>query len=237
MNGCNPRALLMVMAAWIATPPAARAQWAVIDNAAILQLVQQVQTLQQELQTTRDQLLQARQTFLSTTGDRGMERLLSGSVRNYLPVDWPQVQALVTASGGSYAALATQVRGIISANAVLTAQRLSSLSADGQQEITAARQAAALQQTLTQQALAAASNRFAALQSLIGAIPGAADQKAVLDLQARMSAELAMLQNEQTKVQVMYQAAQAQQVADRLRAHEAAIAGRGEFARRLQPVP
>ena len=81
------------------------------------------------------------------------------------------------------------------------------------------------------QALEATSERFEALQDLINAIPGAEDQKAVLELQARIGAEQAMLQNEHTKLMVLYQAAQADEVARRQRASELAIANIGSLRR------
>ena len=80
----------------------------------------------------------------------------------------------------------------------------------------AARQSVALRQALAQEALANSSNRFAAIQSLIAAISTAhAIRKAILDLQARISAELGMLQNEQTKLQVLSQASEAQDCGER----------------------
>ena len=79
------------------------------------------------------------------------------------------------------------------------------LSPADQQQIVAARQAVALREALAQEALANSSARFASIQSLIAAISTAGDQKAILDLQTRISAELGMLQNEQTKLQVLAQ--------------------------------
>jgi len=58
-----------------------------------------------------------------------------------------------------------------------------------------------------------------------------------LDLQARINAELGMLQNEQTKVQVLSQAMQAQEAAGRQQQREQVIAAHGHFADRFQPVP
>ena len=55
-------------------------------------------------------------------------------------------------------------------------------------------------QVTSRQALQVSSERFASLQQLIDAIPTATDPKAILDLQARIAAEQAMLQNEQTKL-------------------------------------
>jgi type IV secretion system protein VirB5 len=125
----------------------------------------------------------------------------------------------------------------MTANAVLSPQRLATLSPADQQQIQASRQWSAMQQALAHEALANSSNRFAAIQSLIAAISTAADQKAILDLQARISAELGMLQNEQTKNQVLYQATQAQESVMRQQALERVIQGQGSFATRFQPVP
>jgi type IV secretion system protein VirB5 len=58
-----------------------------------------------------------------------------------------------------------------------------------------------------------------------------------LDLQARISAELGMLQNEQIKIQILNQSAQGQQAALRQQARELIIDGHGSFNGRFQPVP
>lgn len=75
--------------------PAAHAQWAVVDVGAIGQLIQQVQVLRDQLTTARDQLTQARQTLDSMRGGRGMEQLLAGTARNYLPADWQEMAAVL----------------------------------------------------------------------------------------------------------------------------------------------
>jgi type IV secretion system protein VirB5 len=64
---------------------------------------------------------------------------------------------------------------------------------------------------------------------LINAIPTATDQKGILELQARIQAELGMLQNDSTKLNVLYQAAQAQEWARRQSASEQVIAGVGNL--------
>ncbi len=218
-------------------PPAARAQWAVIDVGAIAQLIQEVQTMAQQLATARAQLQSAQQTLQAMSGDRGMEGLLAGTQRNYLPTNWTQITGVSQGQGTGYAGLSADVQSAISANAVLSPQQLATLSSADQRQIQAARQWSAVQQAVAHEALANASGRFAAIQSLIAAIPTAVDQKASLDLQARISAELGMLQNEQTKLQVLFQATQAQESALRQQAREIVIAGQGSFATRFQPVP
>ena len=226
------------LTASIAIAPAARAQWAVIDVGAIAQLMQQVQTTAQQLATARAQLQSAQQTLEAMRGDRGMELLLSGTQRNYLPTNWTQITGVSQGQGtAGYAGLSADVQSTISANAVLSPQQLAVLSPADQRQIQAARQWSAVQQAVAHEALANASSRFTAIQSLIAAIPTAVDQKASLDLQARISAELGMLQNEQTKLQALFQATQAQESALRQQARELAIAGQGSFATRFQPVP
>jgi type IV secretion system protein VirB5 len=230
---CLPIAFL---AASMPVVPTAHAQWAVVDAPAIVQLIQEVQTTAQQLATAKDQLLQAKQALQTMTGGRGMEQLLSGTNRNYLPSDWAQVNGVLQGAGG-FGALSTDVQSVLNANAVLSPQRLAVLPSGGQQLIQGERQWTAMQQALSHQALSSASNRFASIQSLISAIAGAADQKGILDLQARISAELGMLQNEQLKVQILNQSTQAQRASLRQQAREQVIDGHGSFNVRFQPVP
>jgi type IV secretion system protein VirB5 len=220
----------------LAAVPAAWAQWAVVDVPATVQLIQEVQTTAQQLQTAKDQLLQAQQALQTMTGNRGMQQLLSGTVRNYLPSNWTQVTGVLQGSGG-FSALSANVQGIVTANAILSPQRLATLSPGGQQLIQNSRQWSAMQQALSQQALSNASSRFAAIQTLIAAISSATDQKGILELQARISAELGMLQNEQTKLQILNQATQAQESSLRQQGREQVIDGHGPFVARFQPVP
>lgn len=215
--------------------PVAQAQFAVIDVGAIGQLVQQVQTLRQQLETTRDQLNQARQQYESMTGGRGMQQLLAGTVRNYLPPDWAALEQVLQGAVGVYGALAADVQGLMDTNAVLTAQAVAALVPTQRQQLEAARREAALRQALTRAALRIASERFASIQGLIAAIGGAGDSKAILDLQARIAAEQGMLQNEAIKLDVLRQAAQADQWARQQRLREQAIADIGSL-RNLPPL-
>jgi type IV secretion system protein VirB5 len=204
--------------------PKAHAQWAVVDVGAIAKLVQQITVMQQQLQTAENQFNQAQQQFQSMTGGRGMEQLLSNTVRNYLPSDWQTLQTTLVG-------LDAAEQG----NAVLSPAMVAQLSAPEQQQLANARRNAAVLQVASQQALQVTSDRFASLQQLINAIPTATDQKGILDLQARIAAEQAMLQNEQTKLMLIYQATQADNLAQRQRSQELAIQTRGSL-RSLGPI-
>jgi type IV secretion system protein VirB5 len=199
ISGC----LLSMGLMSIAALPA-RAQLAVVDAPAIAQLVQQVKTMEQQVQTAENQLAQAQQALQTMTGDRGMELLLGGTLRNYLPSNWTQLTSSLQGAGGAFSALSSGVQSAIATNAILTPQQLSTLSA---------------------------------LQTLISAIATATDQKAILDLQARISAELAMLQNEQTKLLILNQATQAEQAVHAQQEREQSVADHGSFASRFQPAP
>ena len=226
--------------AWVvllATAPVAQAQFAVIDVASLTQLMSQVRTLEQQVATARNQLTQAQAEYQAITGARSMEQLLSGTARNYLPPDWVALQSTLQGPGGSYPALAADLSRALKAESVLSAGQLAALSPGASAQLQAERQSAALLQSLTHEALANSSSRFAALQQLIDAIARAGDQKAILDLQARIAAETSMLQNEHTKLQVLYQGAQADQWANAQRLRELAIAGHGQFDSRFQPRP
>ena len=221
----------------LAGAPAARAQWAVIDVASLAQLVQQVQQLDQALTTARNQLAQAQQEFQAITGSRGMQNLLAGTVRNYLPTNLADLSAALSQVQSGYAGLSAAVQSALSTNAVLTAQQLASLSPAEQARIQAWRANIALLQGISGSALGNSSGRFDALQQLITAIGTASDQKAALDLQARIAAEAGMLQNEQTKLQSLYQAGQAQQWANEQQDRESVIGAHGQFASRFEPTP
>ena len=234
----NSRVSIMCLAVLLLAAPAARAQWAVVDAPAIVQLIQEVQTMRQQLATARDQLQSAQQALHAMTGNRGMGGLLAGTPRNYLPSNWTQVTGTLQEQGAAgYTGLSSDVQSAMTANAVLPSQRLATLSPADRQQILATRQWNAMQQALSHEALANASSRFAAIQSLIAAIPTAGDQKASLDLQTRISAELGMLQNEQTKLLVLNQATQAQESSLRQQALEQAIVEHGRFETRFQPIP
>lgn len=211
--------------------PSVHAQFAVIDVGAIAQLIEQVATMADQLATARNHLRQAQQEFQAMTGGRGMEQLLSGTVRNYLPADWSELSSAVNQVSTAYQALSSGVQQVINVNAVLTPQQIAALSPAQRTQLDAARRTAAMLQVTAREALSATSDRFASIQRLIDAIPNAQDQKGILDLQARISAEQGMLANEQTKLQVLYQTAQAEELARQQRTREQAVNDVGSLRR------
>ena len=223
----------LTMLVFALATPAAHAQFAVIDVASLTQLVSEVQTLEQQLATARSQLSAAQAEFQAITGGRGMEQLLAGTARNYLPADW----ATLTGSASSYPALRDDMQQALAATSVLSATQLAALPAAAASQLAAQRHSAALLQTVAHAALANASGRFAALQQLIDAIGSAQDQKAALDLQARIGAEGGMLENEHTKLETLYQGVAAEEKVNAQRGRELALSGHGQFDSRFRPQP
>jgi type IV secretion system protein VirB5 len=215
---------------------AAPAQFAVIDSASLAQLVQQAQTLAPQLQMARAQLAQAQSLYQSMTGSRDMQRLLSGMGTSSVPADWTQLIAAMQ-GGSTYTALAADVSGNVAGNAVLSASQMAALTPAEQAQIGAARSTVALRQGLAQQALVDDSARVNELQLLISAIASTGDQKGMLELQAAIGAERGLLQNEQTKLQVLDRGAQSEQWADQQRERELIVAGHGRFSSRFEPSP
>ena len=223
--GWWPVLLLLLLLA-----PVAHAQWAVVDVGAINQLVQEVSVMRQTLSTTEQTLNEERNQYAAMTVSYGMSALLSGQDRNYLPASWGQLQSVLQNTAGTYGALASEVQQLVVANAVLSADELAALPSSERAQILSQRQSVALLQAETRVALSTTSSRFTALQQLISAIPQAQTQKAVLDLQARIGAEETMLENDQTKLGVLYEVARANQTAEHEQVREEAIAGIGSFA-------
>ena len=230
MKSWCSRLLYLIPFLLLASAPAAHAQWAVIDVASIQQLVEEVATMRQELTTAQAELSQAKSQYAAITGNRGMDQLLSGQNRNYLPADWAQLNAVLQGTGGAYASLSASMQSLISANAVLTPPQVAALSPTERAQLQADRSSTALLQAMTQQALSTTSTRFQSLQQLIAEIPRATDEKASLDLEARISAEETMLQNDEIKMGVLYQLARAESEANDERAREQAIADIGSYS-------
>ena len=234
-------AAVLVMGFTMTSPPA-RAQMAVIDVAAILQFLEQIAALQQQLSTmrnqrttTKDQLSTSRDQLSSMSGGRGMDKLLGNEARNYLPANWQEMEQTLRKASTTFAALGQDVSAAEQANAILNDKTLAHYSPAERDIIVKERTRAASLQVMTRQALAATSARFASMSELVHAISTASDQKAILDLSARIGAEQGMLANEQTKLQTIQHMADADAAVRAQRVREASAQGVGNL-RDLPPM-
>lgn len=169
----------------------------VIDVANLQQTIAQYMNMIQQLRTLHSQLQQAKQQYEAITGSRGMGGL-ARTADNYIPSDWRGTLAQM--QGGQIGQIAEQIKS--------SASHLSNpyyVSVDGQVKET-------LDGRMTDAANAQARNahvfdqtkaRQQRLNDLANRIDGAADAKAIADLQARIAAENGMLMNELVRLQAM----------------------------------
>ena len=201
-----------------------------IDVAAIAQAALQVQAWGQQYQQMMQQVQQMQQQIDGVTGGRGMSELLNSptyqQARRTLPPDAQQVLGL--ANGGSYGNLASSISSIKRASTTLNSGSLSSPTAASQWD--ADLNHAASNQALSMQAYSDAAPRLQNIEDLMARISQTQDPKAIAELQARMSAEQAIIQNEQNKIQAMSMLVASQEKMAQLRDREVSIKSAGSSA-------
>jgi type IV secretion system protein VirB5 len=221
--------VLITVLSLVTSVPQADGAMPVVDVRAIAQMASQLRTMQNQLTAARDQLTEARSTLTSLTGTRGMQNLLGNIERNYLPADWQQLFDTLHSASSNYGALAASVESLISGNAILSTTELSHFSPTQRGVIEEGRRSTAGLAALTRQALASSSARFTNLEQLIRAIGAATDPKAIYDLQARVQAETALLQNDSIKLSALFETHAADEALRHQRIREQAIADAGNL--------
>ncbi|HEY0747368.1 MAG TPA: type IV secretion system protein [Steroidobacteraceae bacterium] len=225
-----PALLLSLFGVGICAP--AHAGMPVIDAANLAQAIQQVISWGQQLQGMVSQYQQLVSTYDSLTGPRGMQSLvpISALQRNYLPVNYSQLQGVMNGVSASYGPLAAQVQTTVQSNAVLTPQQVSNLSPQAQAYLTQSRRSAATLAMLSQQTQANASSNFSSLQGLISALGSTQDTKASADLSGRIQSEQVMTQTNQIKTDALYQTVQAQQLQNAQMVRELSVQSLGQMS-------
>lgn len=210
---------LTILAAAVATLAAqpAAAQTIVYDPTNYAKLVQQAETALQQLQQLQQQVTngQSLLTSLNTnSGVNGLATILSSpTVRVFLPDTLAYVSAGQGGHLGQLGPLSANAQSIRGQNRLYTPPASDPIAADIEAEgDRAARDLAASQAigTTTQA-------RLTGLQQLQTSLSTAGNARAVLDLQARIQVEQAMIANDQMRIQglAMTQAAEAQVQAQR----------------------
>lgn len=205
-------ARLITAAALTAAVGSANAGIPVIDVANLAQAVEQViawgqQNAQmvEQINQMRNQYTQLQSTYNSMTGNRGLGTLLNGAVdqaaRRYLPVDGTQIGQLSSGVAGfgalhatinGYKASVTSLPttwftgGTTAANAL--ASRVNSL---------------ATQRAVGEAAYTSNAQRTADLENMISTIGTANDPKAIAEINARITAQQALIANESTRLQAL----------------------------------
>lgn len=172
----------------------------------------------QQVEQMTSQINQMKQQYQSITGSRGLGTIMNNpALRDYLPEDWQQVYDSV--QSGGYAGLSGRAAQIYNDRKVYDA---CSQFMTTQQRTSCQAQAVKPSQdkAFALDAYDAAKGRLRQIDQLMGKINDTADPKAIAELQGRISTEQAMIQNEQTKLQMYQMAAQAEDRLQRQRQRE-----------------
>ena len=175
---------------------AAHAGIPVIDVAALVQAVQEVmQSIQQVTNQVR-QIGQLQSQLEAVTGARNLGAILNNpALQNYIPADATNVLGNVQSNG--YAGLSGTARTL--RDAQMTYNCLN-LAGGARTQCQSSLAMPYQQKALMQDAMDAARGRIAQIQSLMRQIDATPDQKAVSEIQARITAENAMLQHQVTQI-------------------------------------
>jgi type IV secretion system protein VirB5 len=195
------RKILVVSAVALVWSTGAMAQIPVIDPAAIAKQIEQMVEMAKQLQTAKDQLAQAEKMFGSMNKLTNMGDIASilnrPEVRSALGSNFAGVQsALSGQGGGGMAANADKYRA---ENEVYTRPGEDYYA----QASRRSQSANAGQASVAQQAIEASNKRMEGLQELQRQIGQSEDPKTVMDLTARINAEMAQLQNETVRMQAL----------------------------------
>jgi type IV secretion system protein VirB5 len=193
---------------------AAHAQIPTTDIAGLIQSIRQVEALTEQLESMKNQLENQRQLYNSLNGSRGIGNLLNNpQLKDSLPPNWQKVYSSVMAGG--YSGLTDPAKLIRDTNKIYECPK--SLPEDQSKRCNREMNKTAQDKAFANDAYEASQRRLDNIQALMSQIDNASDQKTILDLQARIQTENAMIQNEQTKLQMFKMMSEAE---DRLIAQQ-----------------
>jgi type IV secretion system protein VirB5 len=155
-----------------------------------------------QLQRMTNQFNQLKSTYDSMNGSRGMADLVNNpAARQYLPANY---QDILSSGYGNWASIrsSAKVMGIEDTTLNPTSDVAKAFESTARQS--------ALNRATMEDGYNQASQRFSSIQVLLDKVNAAPDQKDIADLQARIQAEQVMMQNENTKLAMLGQLAQAQ---------------------------
>jgi type IV secretion system protein VirB5 len=185
--------------------------------------MQQAQDMATQIMTLRNQYDQLRQQYQSMTGTRGMSELLNNSTfqqaRRTLPPDAQQILGL--ANGGSYGNLGGMINSIKQSATSLNTSSFNGQTAYNQWNTDLNRISS--DKALSMEAYNDANQRLQNIETMIDQISQTEDPKAIEELQARISAENAIIQNEHAKLQALAMLASAEKELSEKRDREISI--------------
>jgi type IV secretion system protein VirB5 len=178
----------------------------VIDVDNLLEQIQQVAAWGQQLDQMQNQLQQMQTTYKSISGTRGLGQLMNNpALMNALPPQWAQVYTAI--QKGGYQGLTSSGEAVRNANMIYNCQGKTGADLTlCQRDLNKTAQ----DKGFGLDAYQAAQARLTNIQGLMAAINSTTDAKSIAELGARIQSEQAMIQNEQTKLQLFKMLADAE---------------------------
>jgi type IV secretion system protein VirB5 len=216
---------LLTAALFSAAPGDAAAQMMVHDPVSYASLIQQAQTALNQLNQLKAQVGEAQKLYAGFTDISHVNNLATSLATPALRDFVPDIDAYLAAAKGDLTALREVGR---KAADLRQADRLFTAAPDDPigQDLERAGDRAARDMALGQEVARAGAQRLAGLKELTAALDTAPNARAVLDLQARISAEQAMTANDQMRLQGLAMAQEAEARLQTQRDRERAAADR-----------
>jgi type IV secretion system protein VirB5 len=171
----------------------------VIDIANLIQTIQQVLNDVTKIENQVQQITQLQNQLSSITGARNLGNVFnSPTLQNYVPAEAYTVVNAVDTSG--YSGLSPTAKSLRDAGMVYNCLDLAGAARTNCQATLAQPYQ---QKGLLQDAMKSAAGRLSQISSLMSQINATSDQKGVLEIQARISAENAMLTHEMSQIQML----------------------------------
>jgi type IV secretion system protein VirB5 len=171
----------------------------VIDIANLIQTLMQVMNDVTKISNQVQQITQLQEQLASINGMRNLGNVFnSPALRNYVPAEAFTAINAVNSSG--YAGLNPTAKSLRDAGMVYNCLDLTGTARTTCQ---AALAQPYQQKGLLQDAMTAAAGRLTQIQALMNQINATTDQKAILELQARIAAENAQLAHETSQIQML----------------------------------
>jgi len=171
----------------------------VIDIANLIQTLMQVMNDVTKISNQVQQISQLQEQLASINGMRNLGNVFnSPTLRNYVPAEAFTAINAVNTSG--YAGLNTTAKSLRDTGMVYNCLDLTGTARTTCQ---AALAQPYQQKGLLQDAMTAAAGRLTQIQALMNQINATIDQKAILELQARIAAENALLSHETSQIQML----------------------------------
>lgn len=201
-----------VAIAGLSAPNTAKASGIPVIDAAnmtqnLMNHVEDVAKFVEQIEQLKAQLTQMQQQYDALTGTRNLGDILNNpAFKDYLPADWQNVYKSL--QNGGYSGLTGTAAAIRDANRLFD----TCAAKQGQDKTLCERASskAAQDKAFADEAFDSARSRWDQIEALMRQVNETHDPKGIAELQARITAETAAIQNEQVKMNLYAMAAEAE---------------------------